>query len=392
MAALLTSILDNTDKVAEYIAECRNCDIKLLPPDVNRSHDGFTVEEGGIRFGLVAIKNIGRGFIQSVVRQRELGGPFTSLQDFCRRMGDTKDMNKRAVENLIRAGAFDSMGAHRSQMVQVYEKIMDAIAASQRANVEGQLDFFGMAGGGQRADDVALPDIPEFSATERMFMEKETTGLYLSGHPMSDYRGAARAAGAVSIHSILEDAEQQGGRFSDGQLLTIAGVITVSRTRTTKNNTLMAYVTVEDELASMELLCFSRVIDRCGAYMQVNLPVLVKGRLSLRDDKPPQLMCDYIEPLKKGEGAGDASEASQAAPAGGPETTVYLRIPSVDSREYRQLERVLGMFEGEDTLKLRIADTGRLLGAKCLAHPAFLEECRLWLGEENVVVRKNAVK
>ena len=392
MAALLTSILDNTDKVAEYIAECRSCRIPLLPPDVNRSFDGFTVEEGGIRFGLVAIKNIGRGFIQSVVRQRELGGPFTSLQDFCRRMGDTKDMNKRAVENLIRAGAFDSMGAHRSQMVQVYEKIMDAIAASQRANVEGQLDFFGMAGGGQRADDVALPDIPEFSATERMFMEKETTGLYLSGHPMSDYRGAARAAGAVSIHSILEDAEQQGGRFSDGQLLTIAGVITVSRTRTTKNNTLMAYVTVEDELASMELLCFSRVIDRCGAYMQVNLPVLVKGRLSLRDDKPPQLMCDYIEPLKKGEGAGDASEASQAAPAGGPETTVYLRIPSVDSREYRQLERVLGMFEGEDTLKLRIADTGRLLGAKCLAHPAFLEECRLWLGEENVVVRKNAVK
>ena len=392
MAALLTSILDNTDKVAEYIAECRSCRIPLLPPDVNRSFDGFTVEEGGIRFGLVAIKNIGRGFIQSVVRQRELGGPFTSLQDFCRRMGDTKDMNKRAVENLIRAGAFDSMGAHRSQMVQVYEKIMDAIAASQRANVEGQLDFFGMAGGGQRADDVALPDIPEFSATERMFMEKETTGLYLSGHPMSDYRGAARAAGAVSIHSILEDAEQQGGRFSDGQLLTIAGVITVSRTRTTKNNTLMAYVTVEDELASMELLCFSRVIDRCGAYMQVNLPVLVKGRLSLRDDKPPQLMCDYIEPLKKGEEAGDASEASQAAPAGGPETTVYLRIPSVDSREYRQLERVLGMFEGEDTLKLRIADTGRLLGAKCLAHPAFLEECRLWLGEENVVVRKNAVK
>ena len=392
MAALLTSILDNTDKVAEYIAECRSCRIPLLPPDVNRSFDGFTVEEGGIRFGLVAIKNIGRGFIQSVVRQRELGGPFTSLQDFCRRMGDTKDMNKRAVENLIRAGAFDSMGAHRSQMVQVYEKIMDAIAASQRANVEGQLDFFGMAGGGQRADDVALPDIPEFSATERMFMEKETTGLYLSGHPMSDYRGAARAAGAVSIHSILEDAEQQGGRFSDGQLLTIAGVITVSRTRTTKNNTLMAYVTVEDELASMELLCFSRVIDRCGAYMQVNLPVLVKGRLSLRDDKPPQLMCDYIEPLKKGEEAGDASEASQAASAGGPETTVYLRIPSVDSREYRQLERVLGMFEGEDTLKLRIADTGRLLGAKCLAHPAFLEECRLWLGEENVVVRKNAVK
>ena len=131
MAALLTSVLDNSDKVAGYIAECRECGIALLPPDVNRSYDGFTVESGGIRFGLVAIKNIGRGFIQELVRERGRGGPFESFQDFCERMFDCTDMNKRAVENLIRCGAFDSLGAKRSQLVAVYERVLDGIASSR---------------------------------------------------------------------------------------------------------------------------------------------------------------------------------------------------------------------------------------------------------------------
>lgn len=183
MAALLTSVLDNSDKVAGYIGECRDCGIALLPPDVNRSSDRFTVEPDGIRFGLVAIKNIGRGFIQSVVREREQGGSFTSLQDFCDRMYDCGDMNKRAVENLIRSGAFDSMGARRSQLLAVYEKVLDGIGNVRRRNVEGQIDFFGMSAANSTVETVVMPDIPEFTATERMHMEKETTGLYLSGHP-----------------------------------------------------------------------------------------------------------------------------------------------------------------------------------------------------------------
>ncbi|MBE6940349.1 MAG: DNA polymerase III subunit alpha, partial [Ruminococcaceae bacterium] len=303
MAALLTSVLDNSDKVAEYIAECKDCGIALLPPDVNRSFDRFTVEEGGIRFGLVAIKNIGRGFIQAVVRERERDGLFTSFQDFCERMVDCTDMNKRAVENLIRSGAFDALGAKRSQLIAVFERVLDSIAARRKQNVEGQLDFFGMAMAttGASMSQIELPEIPEFSATERMFMEKETTGLYLSGHPMRDYREAARHAGAVSIQSVLQDfaAEDGPSHYQDGQQITIAGVVTSSKTRSTKNNTLMAYVMVEDELASMELLCFSRVIESCGSYMSVNQPVLVKGRLSVRDEKPPQIMCDSIYPLQK---------------------------------------------------------------------------------------------
>ena len=388
MAALLTSVLDNSDKVAEYIAECKDCGIALLPPDVNRSYDRFTVEEGGIRFGLVAVKNIGRGFIQAVVRQRQQDGPFASFQDFCQRMFDCTDMNKRAVENLIRCGAFDSLGARRSQLVAVYERVLDGIASSRRKNVEGQMDLFGMSTpSGAAVSAVPLPDIPEFTAVERMNMEKDTTGLYLSGHPMEDYRPLAKRAGAVPIHAIMSDFEAEGGprRFADGQNVTVAGVITASRTRTTKSNTLMAYVTIEDELASMELLCFSRVIDQCGSYMQVNTPVLVKGRLSVRDEKPPQIMCDSLYPLESGLPPAAAQPARRPAQK---ESTIYLRFPSADSPAFRHIRLVMTMFEGGTPVKIRLADTGKLLGTHCLNHPALLQECREWLGSENVVVKE----
>ena len=386
MAALLTSVLDNSDKVAEYIAECRECSISLLPPDVNRSYDGFTVEEGGIRFGLVAIKNIGRGFIQALVRERDKGGLFTSFQDFCERMFDCSDMNKRAVENLIKAGAFDTMGAYRSQLMQVYEKVLDAIAGSRKVNVEGQLDMFGMAAGnGEQAAAIHLPEVPEYTATERMFMEKETTGLYLSGHPMNDYRAAARAAGAVPIHDILEDFSAEGGpaRYADGQNVTVAGIVTSNRTRTTKNNTLMAYVVVEDEVSSIELLCFNRTIEQCGSYMAVNTPVIVKGRLSVRDEKPPQIMCDTLYPLDT-----KAVPPISAQPAEKKAAAIFLRVPGMDSVAFRHIRLVMTMFEGETPVKIRLADTGKLLAGKCLYHPALLAECRQWLGEENVVVRE----
>ena len=386
MAALLTSVLDNSDKVAEYIAECRECSIALLPPDVNRSYDGFTVGEGGIRFGLVAIKNIGRGFIQALVRERDKGGLFTSFQDFCERMFDCGDMNKRAMENLIKAGAFDTMGAYRSQLIQVYEKVLDAIAGSRKVNVEGQLDMFGMAAGnGEQAAAIHLPEVPEYTATERMFMEKETTGLYLSGHPMNDYRAAARAAGAVPIHDILEDFSAEGGpaRYADGQNVTVAGIVTSNRTRTTKNNTLMAYVVVEDEVSSIELLCFNRTIEQCGSYMAVNTPVIVKGRLSVRDEKPPQIMCDTLYPLDT-----KAVPPISAQPAEKKPAAIFLRVPGMDSVAFRHIRLVMTMFEGETPVKIRLADTGKLLAGKCLYHPALLAECRQWLGEENVVVRE----
>ena len=390
MAALLTSVLDNSDKVAGYINECKDCGIALLQPDINRSADRFTVEEGGIRFGLVAIKNIGRSFIQAVMRERE-SRPFDSLHDFCERMHGT-DMNKRAVENLIRAGAFDSTGARRSQLMKVYEGIMDAAAAQRRDNVEGQMDFFSMgASGGSRAPKrIRLPDIPEFTAQQLMTMEKETTGLYLSGHPMDQYRRQVQALRAPAIGAILADFAQEGGptRFADNQRVVLAGVITSSKTKTTKNNSLMAYVTLEDDTASIEMLCFSRTLDICGAYLRENQAVVVKGKLSVRDEKAPQVMCDSAYPLSTVTGP-----LPQEQPSGPPADKLengeilYLKFPSLDDASLRHMKLVFSMFPGETQVKMVMADTRKVYGTRVLLHRALLKEAREVLGEENVVVK-----
>lgn len=383
MAALLTSVLDNSDKVSEYIADCKECGIALLPPDVNHSYDSFAVEPEGIRFGLVAIKNIGRSFIQALVRERRENGFFTDFQDFCERMLDA-DMNKRAVENLIRSGAFDSLGAKRSQLIAVYEKVLDSISATRRDNLEGQMDFFGFSGNTQHAT-VRLPDIPEFSPGELMTMERETTGLFLSGHPMDAYRSAARRSGAVSIASINEDFAREDGpqRFADGQRVTIAGIVTSSKTKTTKRNTLMAYVTVEDDTSSIELLCFDRTLQNCGSYLGENQCVIVKGKLSVRDEKAPQILCDSAYPLSHD---GVMPEEPETQPEKKAEA-IFLRMPGMDDPRFRHLQLVLQMFPGDTPLKVRMLDTGKLLGTKCLMHDSLIRELKEVFGEENVVIR-----
>ncbi len=385
MAALLTSVLDNSDKIAEYINECREYNIALLPPDVNSSDDCFTVEEGGIRFGLAAIKNIGRGLIRRMMDERTRGGAFRDFQDFCTRM-DGLDLNKRAVENLIRAGAFDSTGARRAQLIQVYERVMDGIASGNRGNIDGQIDFFAMGGAHEKHDRLQLPSVPEFDARALMAMEKETTGLYLSGHPMDGYRDKARALGAVPISRIMEDFEREEGpvQFADGQRLSIAGVVTSSKTKMTKKNTMMAYVTLEDGTGSIEMLCFANVLDTCGSYLREGEVVLVSGRLSVRDEKAPQLMCDAARPIE-----------SASAPLGGYEPrlqqkqaqTLFLRFPSLECEQMTQFKRIAYFFEGKEPVKMRIADTGKLLATTASLKSSFVEAMRELLGEENVVLK-----
>ncbi len=391
MAALLTSVLDNSDKVSGYINECKECGIALLPPDINRSTDCFTVEEGGIRFGLVAIKNIGRSFIQAVMQERKKQ-PFTSLHDFCERM-QSSDMNKRAVENLIRSGAFDSTGARRSQLIKVYEGLMDASAAQRRDNVEGQIDFFSMVsaspGNPKSVKEIHLPDIPEFTVQQLMTMEKETTGLYLSGHPMDQYRKQVQALGAPTIASILADFSQEGGpvKFADNQRIAVAGVITASKTKTTKNNTLMAYVTVEDDTAAIELLCFSKTLETCGAYLRENQAVVVRGKLSVRDEKAPQIMCDSAYPLSTVTGGLPPEHMDMPREKLEKGDVLYLKFPSIDSPALRHLKLVFTMFPGGTQVKMVMADTRKVFGTQVLLHKALLKEAREVLGAENVVVK-----
>ena len=385
MAALLTSVLDNSDKIAEYIAECRDCGIKLLPPDINYSSDTFTVEEKGIRFGLVAIKNIGRGLIQAVMAERERDGRFTSMQNFCERMYGA-DVNKRALENLIYAGAFDSTGAKRSQLHMVYERVLAGVVESRRQNLEGQMDFFGGSTAAAPAE-IPLPDIQEFTAEERMQQEKATTGLYLSGHPMDAYQEAAKAAGAVPIFAILEDcADEQGpSRYGDGQWVTIAGVVTSSKTKTTKNNTLMAYVMVEDSTAAIELLCFSKVLSASGSYLAEGKAVLLRGRISLRDEKTPQIMCEEVHPLD-----GVRIPAAKAAASGTKlleGKRLVIKCPSMQDPVIRHIQLVLAMFPGTTPLIMVMADTGKRYRAYCLLHRALVDELEEVLGKDCVVIQ-----
>ncbi|MBQ9932671.1 MAG: DNA polymerase III subunit alpha, partial [Ruminiclostridium sp.] len=305
MAALLTSVLDSQGKIAEYIAECRAMGIRLLPPDINQSGPHVTVADRDIRFGLAALKGVGRGFTGAILAEREASGPFRSFPDFCQRLLD-QDLNKRVLESLIRAGAFDSMGLKRSQLLDAYEQHLDSLARNRRKNLEGQFDLFSM--GSDTADtpvELVLKNIPEFTPQELMTMEKEVTGLYLSGHPMDAYRETARNQGAVSIGLMLEDFAQADGptHWQDGQKITLAGVVSASKTKTTKNNSLMAYVTIEDDTGSIEMLAFSRVLEESGSYLQVNMPILATGRISVRDEKAPQLMCDRVLPLHQVPGA-----------------------------------------------------------------------------------------
>lgn len=383
MAALLTSVLDNSTKVAGYIAECKDRGIGLLPPDVNESEADFTVSGENIRFGLVAIKNIGRGFINELVENRRENGPFRSLEEFCRRLYG-KELNRRAVESLIRSGAFDSLGARRKQLLSVVDQVIESVGDTHRKNIEGQMDLFSMGGqedASPSGGEIPLPDVEEFTTRELMAMEKETTGLYLSGHPMDEYRDAAVKAKAVAIGTILADYERETGpeEFRDGRSVTLAGIIEHAKTRTTRNNSLMAYIQLEDATGSMELLAFQRALDSAGGYIRAGAAVLVKGKISVRDEKEPQLMVDSLQPLAGGDEA--------ALPEHAEKKTLWIKLPSRSDPRFKKLEHILVMFEGDERMITYIEDEKKRLSATCLIHDSLLRELREMLGEENVVVK-----
>lgn len=210
-----------------------------------------------------------------------------------------RDLNRRALENLIRCGAFDTMKARRSQLLQVMNPVMDNIAAARKKNLEGQVDLFGGMEQGKPAEEVPLPNLPEFTKAELLNMERETTGLYLSGHPMDEYRSQIQRVRASKMGVIEADFNQETGpeRFHDNQKVRLAGIVTSARTKTTRNDSLMAYVTLEDDTGSMELLVFSRTLSQCGNYLAEGRAVVAEGKLSVRDEKAPQLLCDQIWPL-----------------------------------------------------------------------------------------------
>ena len=379
MAALMTSVLDSATKVSGYIAECKELGIATLPPDVNHSDDPFTVEGDSIRFGLGAVKNVGHGLIRSMVAKREEGGPFRSLEDFLERMGEG-ELNKRAVENFIKCGAMDCFGYHRSELLAVYETMMDSVASSRKRNLDGQIGLFGLLED-EESVKIPIPKLPELNRADMMLMEKETTGIYLSGHPMDDYRGYLRNTHVVPIGSLMEEENP----YQDDQIISVAGIVQGVKMKTTRNNSMMAYVTVEDDTASIEMLAFSNVITQYGSYLRENEPVVITGRLSLRDDKEPQIVINRARPM-----SDFANQKEVPEPVEQPKVlsgTLYLRLPTEEGTLFPKIRAILNMFPGESQAVVYFADTKQRRGTHCSLDSRMLNELKNVLGEENVVVK-----
>ena len=385
MAALMTSVLDSSVKISEYIAECKVMGISVLPPDLNASSDHFSVGADGIRFGLAAVKNIGRGFIQKVVQERTENGPFTGLEDFCRRMYGT-DLNKRALENLIKCGACDCFGLRRSQMLQIYDTVLDSVANSRRRNVDGQMGLFESLAAQDETSipAVRVPDVPELSRRDRMAMEKETTGLYLTGHPMDDYRALLKNANTAPLGAILESFSEHTDEYRDDQIVTVAGIVQSVKMKTTKNQSMMAYVTLEDDTGTMELLTFSNALGQYGTYLHENSAVIVTGRISIREDKDPQMVVNRVQPLQD---YTDEEVAAAARVENAANRTLYLKVDSASQHGAHKVLPILRMFPGRTRTVIYYADTGKRLGGTCMPDELMLRELRELLGEENVVLK-----
>ena len=384
MAALMSSVLDSPEKVSEYTAECKAMGIKLLPPDVNESNDMFTVSGDNIRYGLVAVKNIGRGFIKALMAERKAGGKFKTFDEFCNRMYGT-ELNRRAVESLIKCGGFDSLGVKRKQLMQVCGLVLDSVADARRKNVDGQMGLFDMEEDNEEVSAIPLPDVAEFTTRELMAMEHEVTGLYLSGHPMDEYRTAAKKAGAVMIGALMSDYAKEGGNtvFHDDQKISLAGVVETVKTKPTKTGSLMAYVTLEDGSGSIEILVFQRALDAGGSYLSEGSPVMISGRISARDEKEPQLLADTIRPLSD----LDPMPGEETKPEPPKEKTLWVKLPSKDDPRYERLKLILIMFPGKSTMKIYFNDTKKIVGTRCIIHDALIKELREMLGDDNVVVK-----
>ena len=380
MAALMTSVLDRLDKISTYISECKELGISVLPPDINHSEDPFVAEGNAIRFGLGAVKNVGRGLIRSISAKRAEDGQFKSLEDFISRMGD--ELNKRAVENFIKCGAMDCFGYHRSELLNVYETMMDSIADSRKRNLEGQMGLFGMLEEDDKAAAIVIEPKEELSRAELMAMEKETTGIYLSGHPMDDYRKFLKNTHVLPIGTLM--GEECPVR--DDEIVSVAGIVQAVKMKSTRNNSMMAYVTVEDNTASMEMLAFSNVLSQYGGYLKENAPVVITGRLSIRDDKDPQIVINRARPISDFE---HPLQEPPAPPQPAPplKGKLYLKIPTENCAECRKSKAIINMFPGDSDVVLYFADTKLRRGSRCALAEKMVAELKNLLGNENVVVK-----
>lgn len=436
-SALLTSVLNSSDKIAEYTADCAKQGIAVLPPDINRSRGDFHVEGDAIRYGLTALKNIGASFIQKIVEEREAGGLFCDFDDFIERMSG-RELNKKQLETLIKSGALDSLGVPRSRLLAVYELVLERRQAA--ANVDDmQIGLFDADQSAKpKIPRIEYPPLPEFTAREKLALEKESCGLYLSGSILDDYGRHLETIKPARIRDIRAsfaepaEGEDDGAESGDGPAdapeyadrsrVTIAGSVTKRVNKATKNGDQMAFVTVEDATASMEVLFFPKVLEKYGHLLVFDSVIAVAGTLSAREDEEVKLLADRaIELLPDSRAdeisAGDelaappktayadrpkqdpapahasyeklAKEPPSAEGAAEAPRKIYLRVPSEESEEYRRARAFCAIFSGYIPATFYSAAKNEYLKPPVGIQPSpfVLNELRELLGEENVVCR-----
>lgn len=297
MAALMTSVIDNPKKVAEYILVCRNMGIEILPPDINEGESGFSVSGSSIRYALTAIKSVGRPVITAVVEERKERGPFLNLQDFVNRITD-KDVNKRTVESFIKAGALDGLGGTRKQFMSVFSQVMDRTQKDRKNNMAGQLSLFDIVEEEEKEGlALKLPDVGEYPKEMKLAFEKEVLGIYVSGHPLEEYEAAWRKKISNTTADFAYDEEVQGVRVKDGAKAVIGGLIAGKTIKYTKDNKIMAFLTIEDLVGTVEVIVFPKTYEQSASFLTEDAKVFVQGRISVEEDKDGKLICEKIVPF-----------------------------------------------------------------------------------------------
>ncbi|MEL7648054.1 MAG: DNA polymerase III subunit alpha [Sedimentibacter sp.] len=335
MAALISSIMGSSGTVSLYIRECKRLGIEILPPDVNESRDKFTVENGRIRFGLAAVKNVGTNVIGDIIQAREAKGKFTSFTDFCTKV-DAGVLNKRQVESLIKCGAFDFLNVHRSQLMAVYEKTIDSVVNQKKRNIEGQFSLFDQPV--SQDDDFSfreeLPNLPEYNEKMLLAMEKEMVGVYLSGHPLSEYEEELECVATTNSSEIAElqeagEGEENNSSLRDGSRVVLGGIIIKKQNKITKNNSMMAFITLEDLYGTVEGIVFPKVYEKSRDILQEDSIVLVEGIINAAEDDSPKIICNKITELKK----------SRDKPASPKQKKLYIKV--ADKNHYMKIKNEL---------------------------------------------------
>lgn len=300
MAALMTSVIDNPSKVSEYIYACRQMNIKILPPDINKGEANFSVDGGDIRYGLAAIKSIGRPVIKAIVEDREELGLFQNLEDFITRLSAKNILNKRTIENLIKAGALDTLGGTRKQFMSIYVQIVDHVTQEKKNSMVGQMTLFDLVSEDQKEEfQIRMPDVGEYSKETLLAFEKEVLGIYVSGHPLETYEEKWKKSISATTADFQLDEETGHTKVHDGAKEIIGGMITEKTIKHTKTNQMMAFITVEDLLGTVEVVVFPRDYEKNRDYLEADSKVFVRGRVSEEDDKPSKLICEKIIPFEQ---------------------------------------------------------------------------------------------